>query len=513
VTDRGGDAVPLPAGASTQGIVRGHWWALYVGVGLVAFGARLLPVLRGGGLFGIGHYDAAVYFGSGVGLVHGRLPYRDFLLLHPPGISVVLAPFGALAAWVGDPTAMAVARLAWMGLGALNAILAARVLRSVGKIPALLAGLCYAVFYPAVAVEQTTRQEAVTATCLLAALALLSVADPRAQLSHRAVVAAGAWLGFALTVKIWIVVPLLVVVGYLAITAGVRQAIRCTSAAAAVGVAICLPFLLAAPAPMWRYVVVDQLDRSGTPRPMTERLSEMAGFGLVDHRLGPWLPEVIVVAFGVAAIAAVLAFQVRQARLAVILLFAFGVLLVATPSWFPHYAGLPAGTVAVAFGAAAHTVSAWPSPNRIRAGLVAAVCLLALLGSVAQLTRAEFGTRFPGRQMASVVAPLPGCITSDDASTLIAMNVLTRNVRRGCPLMLDLGGYSYDLRPPGRWPVPRAQNPLWQRHALAHLRTGSATIVVRFSTRFGFSDATAREIARWPVIHRIGRYRLRQPIL
>ena len=303
--------------------------------------------------------------------------------------------------------------------------------------------------------------------------------------------------------KIWIVVPLLVVIGYLAITAGARQAVRC-AVAAAVGVAVCLPFLLAAPARMWRYVVVDQLERSGTPRPMTQRLSDLAGFGLVDHRLGPWLPEVIVIAFGAAAIAAVLAFQVRQARLSVILLLAFGVLLVATPSWFPHYAALPAGTVAITFGAAAHTVSAWPPPSRFRAGLVVAACLVALLASVAHLTRAEFGTRFPGRQMASAVAPLPGCITADDPSTLIAMNVLTRNVRRGCPLMLDLGGYSYDLRPPGRWPVPRAQNPVWQRYALDHLKTGSATIVVRFSTRFGLTDATAREIARWPVIHRSG---------
>jgi alpha-1,2-mannosyltransferase len=511
MTDGGGGSVPLPAGASTQGVGRGRWYALCVGVGLVAVTARLLPVLRGGGLFGIGHYDAAVYFGSAVGLVHGRLPYRDFLLLHPPGIAVVLAPFGVLAGWVGDPTAMALARVAWIGLGALNAILAARVLRTVGLVPALLAGLCYAVFYPAVAIEQTTRQEAVTATCLLAALALLSVASPNSQLSRRAVLIAGACLGFALSVKIWIVMPLLIVIGYLAVKAGARQAARC-AVAAAVGVAVCLPFLLAAPERMWRYVVVDQLERSGTPRPMTQRLSEMAGFGLVDHRLGPWLPEVIVVAFGVATIAAALAFQVRQARLAVILLFAFGVLLVATPSWFPHYAGLPAGTVAITCGAAAHTLSGWPPPSRIRAGLVVSACLVALLASVAHLTRAEFGTPFPGRQMASAVAPLPGCITADDPSTLIAMNVLTRNVRRGCPLVVDLGGYSYDLRPPGRWPVPRAQNPLWQRHALDHLKTGSATIVVRYSTRFGLSDATAREIARWPVIHRIGQYRLRQPI-
>lgn len=59
------------------------WWATAAVIALVAFGARLWPVLAGGGLRGLGNYDDGVYFGSAVAFVHGQMPYRDFLLLHP----------------------------------------------------------------------------------------------------------------------------------------------------------------------------------------------------------------------------------------------------------------------------------------------------------------------------------------------------------------------------------------------------------------------------------------------
>ena len=91
--------------------------AILAGVVGLAFLVRLLPVLRGVGLFGMIDYDDGVYFGSASALIHGLIPYRDFLLLHPPGILYVLAPFAALGNVVGDATAFAVARVAFMLLG------------------------------------------------------------------------------------------------------------------------------------------------------------------------------------------------------------------------------------------------------------------------------------------------------------------------------------------------------------------------------------------------------------
>jgi hypothetical protein len=64
---------------------RGNWhWLMAIAIAVITFVFRLVPVLRGGGLFGLGNYDDGVYYAAGNGLAHGLLPYRDFLLLHPP---------------------------------------------------------------------------------------------------------------------------------------------------------------------------------------------------------------------------------------------------------------------------------------------------------------------------------------------------------------------------------------------------------------------------------------------
>src|SRR3954454_24103846 len=90
---------------------------------VVAVTARLVPVLHGYGLGALGNYDDGVHFAAAIGLVHGLLPYRDFLLLHPPGVALLLAPFAWLADLLGEPDAMMVARLCWMALAGLNAVL------------------------------------------------------------------------------------------------------------------------------------------------------------------------------------------------------------------------------------------------------------------------------------------------------------------------------------------------------------------------------------------------------
>lgn len=61
-----------------------RWWLLLsLVVATTAVVVRLLMVLRGAGLGGMLSYDDGVYYSAAGSLVWGRLPYRDFLLLHP----------------------------------------------------------------------------------------------------------------------------------------------------------------------------------------------------------------------------------------------------------------------------------------------------------------------------------------------------------------------------------------------------------------------------------------------
>ena len=487
-------------------------WLLLATVALVAFAARLLPVLGSSGLRAIHQYDASVYFGSAVGLVHGRLPYRDFLLLHPPGLPVALTPFAALTYLTSDSNAMVAARLAWMGLGAANAVLVAVILRRLGRLPAAIGALCYAVSYPAVTIEQTTRLEGLAATCLLGAVALLTGRGAERRVSNRWLVLAGLLLGLSATIKVWQVVPVLVVVAVVLMTTGRRRAASLLGVAVAMATVVCLPFLLAAPGPMWRYVVTDQVGRASAGTPLTTRLADITGIGLAENQLGALLPAAVTAAAVVLVTSAVLAWAAVDARLPVALLAVLTVVLLFIPGWLPHYAGLVAAPAAIVLGAAT-------LPLLLRArqagrlwvvGLVAVVAA-GVVAAGAALTRVEFARPFQPGAARAVVATLPGCITADDPGTLVELDVLSRNLERGCPLSLDLGGYSYEFNATRSRDIRREQDQRWQRHALDYLGSGSAAIVTRYSTGFGLSRATAATIRSWPVLASAGRYKLRQP--
>jgi alpha-1,2-mannosyltransferase len=106
-------------------------------VAALAFALRLSAVLHGGGPKGFfGRYDDGVYYSGAVALLSGRMPYRDFVLLHPPGVLLASAPFAEIGRLTHDSTGLASARVAWMGIGALIAVLIMVVTRRFGLPPA-----------------------------------------------------------------------------------------------------------------------------------------------------------------------------------------------------------------------------------------------------------------------------------------------------------------------------------------------------------------------------------------
>src|ERR1700729_3672070 len=74
---------------------------------LLALALRLLLLSRPGYLLGVTEYDDGPYFGSAVNLIHGALPYRDFIIVQPPGITLVMTPAALLAQVTGTAWGMA----------------------------------------------------------------------------------------------------------------------------------------------------------------------------------------------------------------------------------------------------------------------------------------------------------------------------------------------------------------------------------------------------------------------
>ncbi|MBO3084529.1 ArnT family glycosyltransferase [Cellulomonas fengjieae] len=479
---------------------RAGGWVVAGAAGLLAL---LVRWYLGGGLAGLrGYhgYDEGVYFTSALSLSHGLVPYRDFLFLHPPGITVALLPFAALTHWTSDPAAFMTARVAFMLVGAANAVLVARIALRWGTRAAVVAGGLYGLSYAAANVEYSTMLEPLGSLGLLAAVAsLLRSAE---QSSRAWELAGGALLGLSLVVKIWDVVPAVVVIGWLWLTRGRAGAARVGLAATAAAGLVLLPFALLATPRMVRYVVLDQLGRPPGQATVATRLGGISGVDVTapPPQMVGW-STLLVGGLVVVAFCAARAWHHGRGRLWVVLLAAQLGVLVLSPSYFLHYAAFSAPAAALVVAAGASTLRLVPA-LATSAAAAAALCLATAM----MITRPP--APFPAGRIDAHL-PQTGCIRSDSPAALVLLDQASRNLDAGCRLPVDLSGQTYDVgaRDASGRPVPRVRNTAWQRAALRYLTSGSATVLVR-PVGNGFDTTTRAELDRMRILERVGGVRV-----
>ena len=162
---------------------------------------------------------------------------------------------------------------------------------------------------------------------------------------------AGLLLGLAPGLKIWGVVAVLVVVGGIVYRRGRRAGLTTLLASMASCAALCLPFFLAAPAQMWRMVVVAQVGRRRVDESEIERLTDVLGLRLWLSGPPRWTAGLTVLTL--VALASLVVCVVRaELRVIAALLLTHGALVMTTPMWFLHYAGLTPAPLALALGGA-----------------------------------------------------------------------------------------------------------------------------------------------------------------
>ena len=472
---------------------------------VVALVARMIPALAGAGFGGLYRYDPGVYYTSGAALGYGRLPYADFVFLHPPAIMLVLSPFGWLGRATSDHAGFVTATIVFEMLGAVNAVLVMRIARRMGLASrgAALGGVFYALWPGALFAEWELRLETLGNFCLLAGLLAWFAAQE--TLSLRPVLVSGLAFGAASVVKIWFVVPLLVVL----IATALRRSGRATIAFA-IGAAVSMgviagPFFALAPNAMWQMTVVQQLHRTPSRGSYHERLGDMTGV----HRLLPHLSSSaslpwFVVAGLIFLTVLVLAWHVAEARIAVSLAVVQLIVLAAVPSWFDFYADFAAPAAALCFAAAAARVPAhaawgwtgWVERARpfgwVPGTLVALASVLALLFVQGYETMS-----FPSTQLSAAVAQ-KRCVQSDSPAALIELDALSRGLRDGCLNWVDVTGRTYGVDAPTDG-ARRTHNQIWQRDLLDYLESGDAVILLR-PHHTGLSAATKDEIRRRGVL-------------
>ncbi len=480
--------------------------APYVAIAVVAFLARLLPTLRGGGLLGIGVYDDGVHFTAAAALLAGRTPYADFVLLHPPGIAVALTPFALLGRLTSDPTGFAVARLAFMAIGAVNAVLVALLARRSGMVAAVVSGVFYALWFPATYWESRTTIETIGTLLVLLCLLLLlpwsgrATGQPAGRPTRRAVMLAGVLLGLSAGMKIWAVVPIAVILLWHLVVAGRASALRLAGGVVVGAGVLLLPFFAMAPGPMLRMVVADQLGRPRMSDTTAGRLKGILNVGpYVSHASGPTREAFLVVALLVVAAAAAAAWTRVEGRLMVLLTVATTIVVLVGPTYFQHYAAFPAPFLAVVVGVGVGVAMARANRAVSVTGLAAVVGVLAV-AAVLPLSR-PLNAPFPGAHLGRLAGG-PGCVVADDPTALILMDVLSRDLSRGCPQPVDFTGQTYDRAaekgPGGQW-ISRSRSPRWQRMATEQLTAGSSTVLARMGGD-GLSRATKKRLGAMPVL-------------
>ncbi|MDH2445456.1 hypothetical protein QDR37_16030 [Amnibacterium sp. CER49] len=488
---------PLP-------VPRWAWVAVVVLVAAIAFWVRIGLLLRGGGLLGSDAYDDGVYYAGAAAFAHGRVPYLDFLFLQPPGIMVLLGPFAALGAVVTDARAMALARVSFELVGALNAVIVMVLARRWGFGAALIAGVTYAVFFPNAYTERSTTLEPIGTLGILLALLLAR----RAAVSPAWALLAGACAALAVSMKVWYIIPAAIVLAFQP-----ARRLQWFLGLVGGGVALYVPFLLAAPGPMLQQVVLDQL---GRPRPGTligslkKRVLGLSGAPTLHGSLA-WLTpsRIALTVFAIGLLLAIGAALVRGARVYVVLSVVTALVIIASPSYFTHYVSFvtPWASVMVGVGAAR-----WLRPIPIRAvRAVGVVVLLVLVVALDWRRDAQpIGERIPLASLRPAAAQVRGCITTDDPVILASMNVLTRDLERGCPLWPDVTGWTYDrddVRKANGQAQDRPKNLRWQHDLLVYLRSGDATIVARQLT--GLSPESKAVLERGRVLGGSGGFLLR----
>lgn len=495
-------------------MTEGPLTAVSLAVAALAVTLRLVPVLRGGGLHGVLGYDDGVYYSAANALLSGRLPYRDYLLLHPPGIIAVLSPFAALGRLTTDSTGLALARLAFMGVGALNAVLVLRIGRRISLTAGLVAGLFYATVYASTYAERSTYLEPLVNLGVLAAVWWVGGAAVESGSgwasgsrsgSRSRPVLAGVALGLAAATKLWVAGPALVIGIWLLRRHGRAAATRFVGGATAAGAVVCLPFLIAAPQAFVRLVLVDQLSRQHKVA-LIERLLSLTGISL----LGPWAdpaPAAVLVAVAALVSAVVAAVWVAivepKARLWVALLAVLVVDVVSTPAYFPHYATHVMPGVALVLGAGADRVRTKlaRAPRALRVAPALGVAVLGAAMVVAVVGQPE-GRRLPVRARQAAAAST-GCVAADDISLLVAADALSRDLDRGCPLVVDVSGAVLDARMPGPHP-----HRYYRRQVSANLAAGDV-LLLRSEHMDRLDAAVRRDIGAMPVVLRRPRLTVR----
>jgi alpha-1,2-mannosyltransferase len=497
-------------------------WAIVVATA-VALALRLYQLAWAGHFSGVTSYDDGVYVGAAVRLIDGVPPYRDFVLVQPPGVVLLMTPVAALGKLTGTAWAMALGRLLTACAGAASVALTGLLVRHRGLLAVVISCGIMAVYPDAILAAQTVLQEPWLVLACLAGLLAVFDGD-RLTASGKRLAWGGVAFGFAGAIKLWAVFPIVVIA--LMCLPRIGRALAYLGGVLAGFLVPVLPFFAIAPSSFFRGVVLAQLVRVDDVRvPLMTRLGDLSGIVASQSTVVnvPAVLATVVAALIVLLVAGSYAglwlLTPRPLRRTALLpplegfVLVTAVIIVAAFLWpvdfYYHYAAFFAPFLALAvalpvarLARAARSVlkRRWPGLRFDWAvGGVIGVAFLAMF-ITAVVTETAAPTSSNPAAAADRVIPPGACVLTDQVSFTILANRFTSGVP-GCPQLVDGFGTDLDLSKGHNGATGAARTPavrqLWDnafRHA-QYLWLSSAP-----DRTTGSGDTAYRRIAWTPAL-------------
>jgi alpha-1,2-mannosyltransferase len=461
-----GDTADFDEASGGPGAAAGRGWRapvnlVILAMTVLALGVRLFYLTRPGYLLGVTEYDDGSYFGSAVRLVHGVLPYRDFVFVQPPGITLLMTPVAAVSRLTGTDAGLAIARVLTMAAGAAGVALAGLLVRHRGALAALVVCGLMAVYPDSVASAHTLLVEPwLVLFCLAGAVAVFD--GEKFTGSWRRLAWGGASFGFAGVIEAWAIVPVLVI-AVLSVRQVRRTAVYLAGVVAGFAVPV-LPFAALAPQKFYDAVITAQVGgRAGAARVgIWERLRQMSGFANQPHIGHPPVLAVIALMVGFAVLACLLLLVLARQLPPLLEWFAYGtaVMVVAIFLWpaqfHYHFSGFLAPWLGLALALpAARLVAALrargaaaPRLGELAGWAFAGLAAAAIIAASVNQFSFESALR-PVAKTASMAAgeriiPPGACVLADNVAYTITANRFVNSVP-GCPTIDDGTGANFAL--------------------------------------------------------------------
>ena len=485
-----------------------------------AFALRLhRQYARAGFLFGVTEYDDGPYFGSAVRLVHGSMPYRQFVLVQPPGITLLMSPAALLSYWTGTAWGLAIGRILTLLAGTAGVALAGLLVRHRGLLAVLVACGITAVYADAVGAAHTVLVEPwLMLFCLAGALAVFD--RDKITTSTKRLAWGGVLFGFAGVVEAWAIVPVIVLAA-LCLPHLKRAAIYAGGVAAGFLVPV-LPFVIAAPRGFYHSLITAQIGYRAHAVRVTflSRLRDLTGF--------PYAMDWPKTTLLLAALALVVCVIVAQAGAMAIthrpppaldwFAMASTALIVAMFLWPPqfhyHFAQFLAPFLALSLALSVSRLLygaepgegvavSWPrtsgpqAARRLGIGIISVTAVALVAAAVLQFRSDAVYTPVMGPVPAAVGRLIPpgACVLTDQVSVTLLANRFESSDPR-CPQMVDSLGttlaLSHGLKPrTGAATVPAVT--AWWKQAFSNAQY--ALFTRSNATRIAWSPALKAYLA------------------